>query len=95
MLDFAYAIPRASTEELTMQVLHDGAWHRRTPDLSSTACGDPLHSQYSPLRRETLDGASDGALCDRCHTEFELNKYEESRKAKMRSLNGHADDEEP
>lgn len=60
---------RTSTDgALTMQVLTDGAYHRRTPNLSHTACGLVIQTQYSPLRREELAGM----LCRSCFTAFEL-----------------------
>lgn len=63
---------------LTMQVLMTvtlagrpvTAWHRRTPDLSHTACGGVIHSQFAPLRRETLREP----LCPECFTNFELSR---------------------
>jgi len=64
------ARPRARTEELTMQVHHEGDWHRRTPDLATTACGLPVHSQFAPVRREELRHP----LCRTCFTPFELAK---------------------
>lgn len=63
-------VGRVRTEELTMQVLAFGCWHRRTPDLLTTACGVPFHSQFSPLRREELTEP----LCRECFTTFEINK---------------------
>ena len=64
------ARPRTVTDgALPMQVYRDGAWHRRTPDLSRTADGDPITTQFAPLRREVLEGR----LCERgCFTPFEL-----------------------
>lgn len=59
---------RVQTEELTMQVLHSGAWHRRLPDLSATSCGARYHSQFAPVRREELKHP----LCRGCFTPFEL-----------------------
>jgi hypothetical protein len=57
--------------ELTMQVHHDdGAWHRRTPDLSMTACGMPLYRLGQALRVETYAGPQ--PLCRTCFTPFEL-----------------------
>jgi hypothetical protein len=53
---------------LTMQVLLDGFYHRRTPDLATTACGTPIPTQFAPLRREELAGN----LCTECFTAFEL-----------------------
>ena len=62
------ARPRTVTDgALTMQVLLDGEYHRRTPDLGSTACERPIHSQFTPLRREELTGP----LCETCFTPYE------------------------
>ena len=60
---------RVATAELTMQVMVMGEWHRRTPDLKSTACGVPYHSQYAPTRREELCNP----LCHACFTDYELS----------------------
>ena len=61
--------PRVSTEDLTVQVYFNGANHRRTPDLSHTACGRPFNGERCPVRREELAGD----LCtDGCFTSFEL-----------------------
>ncbi len=61
--------PRRPTAELTMQVHHDdGRWHRRTPDLSMTACGKPLFRLGQMLRHETYAGE----ICGECFTPFEL-----------------------
>jgi hypothetical protein len=59
---------RVQTEELTMQVLHAGHWHRRLPDLSATSCGARYPSQFAPLRREALRHP----LCGGCFTPLEL-----------------------
>lgn len=66
-------------EELTMQVYVIGVWHRRTPDLRTTACGIPFHSQFATTRREAL--AND--LCDTCFTRFELDKAAEANRKEM------------
>jgi hypothetical protein len=58
---------RRYAEELTMQVLMQGAWHRRKPNLARTACDQPINSQFSPLRREALIDP----LCSVCFTESE------------------------
>jgi hypothetical protein len=58
---------------LTMQVRIEGHWHRRTPDLITTACGLPIATQYSPLRRELLADP----LCAECFTPFERRKAAE------------------
>lgn len=62
------SLPRVPTEDLTMQVLHGGTWHRRLPDLSATACGSRFHSQFAPVRREELTHP----LCRGCFTPLEL-----------------------
>lgn len=72
----AIALPRAPTAELTMQVHHNGAWHRRTPDLARTACGDRLHTAFTPVRHETLTAVGD--LCETCFTPFELGEHAEA-----------------
>ncbi len=70
---------RACTEDLTMQVLHAGAWHRRTPDLATTACGDAIHGQFTPTRREDLKHPL-SKHCG-CFTSFELSKADERERA--------------
>lgn len=62
---------RTSTDgALTMQVYKEGNWHRRTPDLASTACGKPIHSTFDPVRREELCLP----LCHECFTKFEQER---------------------
>ena len=58
---------------------HDGdrRWHRRLPDLSETSCELEIHSEFSLLRRETLDGD----LCSTCFTPRELAIAEARRVA--------------
>lgn len=70
------AKPRTVTDgALTMQVYTMGKWHRRTPDLSHTACGIQIDGQRCPVRREELSGD----LCigteetDPCFTGYELS----------------------
>src|SRR5689334_20815628 len=70
------ARPRVATADLTMQVFHKGAYHRRTPDLATTACGQRLHSEYSPVRREVLLHPL-SRDCG-CFTPFELAKADEA-----------------
>ncbi len=53
-------------------ILIGSIWHRRTPDLATTACGLPFHSAYSPLRRESLVGP----ICPVCFTPYELAQSE-------------------
>jgi hypothetical protein len=60
-------VRRRSQTELTMQVLMGGVWHRRKPNLANTACGQPIASQFCPLRREALADP----LCGTCFTESE------------------------
>lgn len=62
------ALPRVATEDLTMQVLVNGSYHRRLPNLSATACGTRYHAQFAPTRREQLRHP----LCSTCHTPLEL-----------------------
>lgn len=40
------------------------------PDLATTACGIPIHSQYDPVRREEVTLP----LCADCFTRFELER---------------------
>lgn len=64
------ARPRVRTEDLTMHVYTMGKHHRRTPDLSHTACGKPILGQFDPTRPEQLVGD----LCrEGCFTSFELH----------------------
>lgn len=63
------AVPRVRTEDLVAQILVMGRWHRRTPDLKTTACGVPFHSQFAPTRREELCNP----LCGSCFTAHELS----------------------
>ncbi len=62
------SVGRVSTEDLVAQVNVIGVWHRRTPDLKTTACGIPYHSQFAPTRREELCNP----LCAECFTHHEL-----------------------
>lgn len=66
----APATGRVPTEELTMQVLVLGQWHRRTPDLAETACGVPVRLVETPPRREVLTYQG-GDLCETCFTPHE------------------------
>jgi len=59
----AIAIPRTGSDDnLVLQVLVEGAWHQRLPDLSETACRIAYHSEFAPLRREEMTGE----LCVTC-----------------------------
>jgi hypothetical protein len=80
--DAPIAIGRVSTGDLTMQVriANAGGWHRRTPDLSETACGVPFHSEFGNLRREQLT-MEDGGLCAECHTGHELMRAAQNDRA--------------
>lgn len=53
-----------------MHVHHEGEWHRRTPDLKTTGCGELYHSTFCPTRREELTHP----LCRICFTPHELSK---------------------
>lgn len=53
-----------------MHVYHEGAWHRRTPDLKTTACGKPFHSEFCRTRREELTHPM--SRC--CFTEHEVEQ---------------------
>lgn len=69
--------------ELTMQVHHDdGSWHRRTPDISTTACGKPLVRLGQALRVETYAGP----LCRECFTPYELAINEQLREAERKQV---------
>jgi hypothetical protein len=62
-------------EELTMQVYVEGRWHRRTPDLKTTACGKPYHAQFCNPRRESYQGdicRGDEDGRNACFTPYEL-----------------------
>lgn len=56
-----------------MQINVLGRWHRRTPDLATTACGVPYHSQFAAARREELCHP----LCRECFTQHELRLADE------------------
>jgi hypothetical protein len=68
--------PRVASEELTVQVMTGGTWHRRRRDLAMTACGLTYHSQFAPVRREN----DAGPLCVKCHTDYELAQSEKLAK---------------
>lgn len=59
-----------------MHVYYNGEWHRRTPDLQTTACGRRFNSQFSRLRREELTHPL--ARC--CFTDHEIEKADEKKK---------------
>lgn len=59
---------RTSTGELTMQVLVDGEWHRRMPEITPTSCEREYNTQFSPVRREELTHP----LCPVCFTPAEI-----------------------
>jgi hypothetical protein len=71
------ARPRTLTEELTVQIMTNGTWHRRTPDLKSTACGQSFHAQFTPTRLESHKGP----LCLVCFTPYEREKSAEIDRA--------------
>jgi hypothetical protein len=62
--------PRTVTGELTVQILTGGCWHRRTPDLRTTACGQTFHAQFTPTRLESHVGP----LCTECFTAYEQDQ---------------------
>lgn len=62
---------RVSTEDLVAHIIVLGQRHRRTPDLSETACGVPIHSEFVVPLREQLT-CKDGGLCAECFTPHEL-----------------------
>lgn len=64
--------------ELTMHVQHEGEWHRRTPDLKTTACGEYFHSEFCPTRREELTHP----MCRTCFTPHELAMADKLETAK-------------
>ena len=64
-------IGRVPTGELTMQVYVNGAHHRRTPDLATTACGILIAGEFCPSRREELRHPL-SRDCG-CFTPFELS----------------------
>lgn len=71
-------------DEVTVQVLHEGEWHRRDPDLRSTACGLPLrHSGFASVRPLELShrDAPLARACG-CHTKHELAKADEKWSAR-------------
>lgn len=70
------SLPRVATEELEMQVYVEGAWHRRMPDLSETACELRIDSQRSPVRRNELRGD----LCPICHTAAEMERADDTNR---------------
>jgi hypothetical protein len=72
------SLPRVPTGELTMQVYVDGAYHRRTPDLATTACGVPYHSEFSKPRREELTHPL-SRDCG-CFTPFELTRADAAKR---------------
>lgn len=68
-------VSRRKTTEVIMHVLVGGLWHRRSPELGETACGQSYHSEYSPVRPEQLRHPMSRA-CD-CFTRKELAKADE------------------
>lgn len=74
------AIGRVSTEDLVAHIIVMGQRHRRTPDLSETACGVPIHSEYVVPLREQLT-CKDGGLCTGeggCFTAHEVRRAREN-----------------
>jgi hypothetical protein len=65
----SFTRPRTAADgALTMHVMVNGHWHRRTPDMGSTACGILYHAQFAPVRREELSQP----MCRGCFTAHEL-----------------------
>jgi hypothetical protein len=97
------ATGRVPTQELTMHVFHNGAYHRRIPTLQYTACEDGtdrgrLHSEFAGARdvpkprREELRHP----LCrDGCFTPFELRIADELDAFELAHLTQDPDPKEP
>lgn len=74
--------PQASTADEDEHMRHVqvmGVWHRRTPDLRTTACGIPYHSQFCPTREAKLEDAEH--MCsgpEGCFTNHEVRKAVEA-----------------
>lgn len=63
----------ADDEEESMRHVNVlGLWHRRTPDLSATACGIPFHSQFVGTRPAELKQAE--LMCTDCFTGHEMRR---------------------
>jgi allophanate hydrolase subunit 2 len=70
---------RTTTEELQMQVLVHGEWHRMLDDHTQTACGEPWHAGRTPSERTGPRlTARGGRLCGRCYTPREIEKAAEN-----------------
>jgi hypothetical protein len=65
-----------------MHVQHEGEWHRRTPNLRTTACGELYHSQFCPTRREELIHP----MCRLCFTPYELSEADKLETAKRQLI---------
>jgi hypothetical protein len=78
-------------EELTMQVYVESAWHRRTPDLKTTACGEAFHSQFAKVRPESHAGV----LCRICFTDYELALNERINEREYESIVPHSNGKPP
>ncbi len=67
-----------------MQVYVEGGWHRRTPDLAMTACGEhKIHSAFCPVRVESYEGD----ICTVCFTPHELAINAAIKRAERAHLN--------
>jgi hypothetical protein len=67
-------VGRVPTEELTMQVLVKGEWHRRMPEpVFETSCGQLFRFTETSTRREVLT-YRDGKLCEICFTPHERHR---------------------
>lgn len=72
------AISRRGTKDYIVHVLVNGTYHRRSPGLGVTACGEPFHSQFAPIRREELRHPLSRS-CG-CFTAFEIAKADETER---------------
>jgi hypothetical protein len=69
-------VSRSITTDVVMHVMIDGEYHRRSPGLGRSSCGRPYHSQYAPVRPETLKHPL-SRECG-CFTPFELEEADKS-----------------
>ena len=79
------ALPSTDDTETTLQVHGDsGVWHRRTHDVSRTACGDPLYRLGQTLRPDSYLGP----LCRICFTPYELAISAELERVERTKVHG-------
>ncbi len=74
-----------------MQIYVNGAWHRRTPDLKTTACGEVFHSQFAKARPESCVGE----MCRVCFTAYELALNERVNEREYDSVIPHSNGKPP